>query len=153
MDDLDLFARAEIDADPVRMPIGFEVGFGRGDDTDLETLSQDDPIVVDIGGGLAIRIAGRIDRLDQVDSQRFEIVDYKTGRYWQQDWTGTFSGGRRLQHALYGLAAAELLRRTHRNAVITGAQYYFPSAKGWQKRVQIAAPPLESITARACRSA
>ena len=146
MDDLDLFARAEIDADPVRMPIGFEVGFGRGDDTDLETLSQDDPIVVDIGGGLAIRIAGRIDRLDQVDSQRFEIVDYKTGRYWHQDWTGTFSGGRRLQHALYGLAAAELLRRTHRDAVITGAQYYFPSAKGWQKRVQIAAPPLESIT-------
>jgi ATP-dependent helicase/nuclease subunit B len=146
MDDLDLFARAEIDADAARMPIGFEVGFGRGDDTDREPLSQDEPIVVDIGGGLAIRIAGRIDRLDQLGSQRFEIVDYKTGRYWHQDWTGTFAGGRRLQHALYGLAAAELLRRAHRHAVITGAQYYFPSAKGWQKRVQIAAPPLESIT-------
>jgi ATP-dependent helicase/nuclease subunit B len=146
MEDLELFARAEIAADPARTPIGFEVGFGRGDGTDVEALSQDDPIVLDLGGGLSVRVAGRIDRLDDLGSHRFEIVDYKTGRYFHQDWTGTFAGGRRLQHALYGLAAAELLRRTHPDAVVTGAQYYFPSAKGWQKRVRISAPPLASIT-------
>ena len=140
--DLGLFAEVECAADASRMPIGFEVGFGRGDGTDLEALSQDDPIVVEIGPGLAVRIAGRIDRLDQIGTQRFEIVDYKTGRFWHQDWTGTFAGGRRLQHALYGLAAAELLRRQYKSAVIAGAQYYFPSAKGWQKRVRIAAPSL-----------
>ncbi len=140
MEDLRLYAEAECAADSRRTPIGFEVGFGRRGDPDVETLSQDEPIVVEIGPGLAVRIAGRIDRLDELGEQRFEIVDYKTGRFWHQDWTGTFAGGRRLQHALYGLAAAELLKRKYKKVVIAGAQYYFPSAKGWQKRVHIAAP-------------
>jgi ATP-dependent helicase/nuclease subunit B len=139
MEDLALFAAAECAAEPDRNPIGFEVGFGRDKD-DEEPLSQEAPIVIDIGGGLTVRIAGRIDRLDQTGGQTFEIVDYKTGRYWEPSWTGTFAGGRRLQHALYGLAAAHLLRRGYKGAVVAGAQYYFPSAKGWQKRVRIAAP-------------
>ncbi len=144
LDDLALFAGAESASDADRTPIGFEVGFGRGGTDDGEPLGQDDPIVIDIGHGRAVRIAGRLDRLDEIAGRGFEIVDYKTGRYWERDWVGTFAGGRRLQHALYGLAAAELLRRQYKKAVITGAQYYFPSAKGWQKRVRIAAPSLAS---------
>lgn len=140
LEDLALFAAAEAEAESTRTPIGFEVGFGRSGPDDGEPLGQDNPIVVDIGGGLTFRIAGRIDRLDDLGRGGFEIVDYKTGRYWEKDWIGTFAGGRRLQHALYGLAAAELLRRNYGKVVIAGAQYYFPSAKGWQKRVQIPAP-------------
>ena len=147
MQDLTLFAAAEATAESTRTPIGFEVGFGRSGTDDGEPLGQDDPIVVDIGAGLTFRIAGRIDRLDDLGRHGFEIVDYKTGRYWEKDWLGTFAGGRRLQHALYGLAAAELLRRKHGKVVIAGAQYYFPSAKGWQKRVRIPAPAL-AATAR-----
>ena len=66
---------------------------------------------IDLGGGLTFRIAGRIDRIDKVGPSEFQVLDYKTGGFWRDDWKGTFNGGRRLQHALYGLAAVELLRR------------------------------------------
>ena len=49
------------------------------------------------------------------------MLDYKTGGFWRDDWKGTFNGGRRLQHALYGLAAVELLRARYKNPKVTGA--------------------------------
>ena len=70
----------------------------------------------------------------------FKILDYKTGGYWADDWKGTFNGGRRLQHALYGLAAVELLKRKFKNPRVTGGVYYFSSRKGGQERVEIPAP-------------
>ena len=63
-------------------------------------------------------------------------------------WKGTFAGGRRLQHALYGLAAAELLRRKHKKAKVTAAQYYFPSAKGQRERKRI---PMQTRATRWAR--
>jgi hypothetical protein len=78
---------------------------------------------------------------------RFEIVDYKTGGFWREDWAGTFAGGTRLQHALYGLAATALLRQETTGAIVTGAQYYFPSEKGGQERKHIQAPPLAHVRA------
>ena len=71
---------------------------------------------IDLGGGLTFRIAGRIDRIDKVGPSEFQVLDYKTGGFWRDDWKGTFNGGRRLQHALYGLAAVELLRARYKNA-------------------------------------
>ncbi|MBA2301124.1 MAG: PD-(D/E)XK nuclease family protein [Acidobacteria bacterium] len=75
---------------------------------------------IDLGGGLTFRVAGRIDRIDRVGPAQFEVLDYKTGGFWRDDWQGIFSGGRRLQHALYGLAAVELLRAKYRNPKVTG---------------------------------
>ena len=65
------------------------------------------------------------------------MIDYKTGGYWEPDWKGTFSGGKKLQHALYGLAAVELLKRLVKKPTIDGAVYYFPSVKGRQTRKAI----------------
>jgi ATP-dependent helicase/nuclease subunit B len=144
--DLDLFVRAECDGDRSRTPIGLEVAFGKGGDAGTEPLAADEPIVIRAGGGLTFRLAGRIDRVDEVvgagDRVSFEIVDYKTGTYYEPAWQGTFAKGRRLQHALYGLAAAELLKRRAKAPVVSGAQYYFSSAKGTQERKIIPAPPL-----------
>jgi ATP-dependent helicase/nuclease subunit B len=143
--DLAIFVEAEAQLDAARTPIGLEVGFGRGGASEIEPLSQEQPIVLDLGGGVTITVAGRIDRIDQIEridrtgKTTFEIIDYKTGGYWADDWIGVFAGGTRLQHALYGLAAAELLRRTTKSATVSGAQYYFPSEKGQQERKQIAA--------------
>ena len=81
-------------------------------------LARAEPVEIDLGGGLTFRIAGRIDRIDKVGPRRFEVIDYKTGGFWRDDWTGTFNGGRRLQHALYGLAAVELLRRSYKKAKV-----------------------------------
>ncbi len=72
--------------------------------------SAREAVEIDLGNGNTFRIAGRIDRIDKVGEASFEVLDYKTGSYWEPNWTGIFQGGRLLQHALYGLAAAELLK-------------------------------------------
>jgi ATP-dependent helicase/nuclease subunit B len=146
LEDLALFVEAEEALHASRTPVGFEVSFGRAGHADGEALAQADPVVVDVGG-LTLRIAGRIDRIDRVAPHSFEIVDYKTGGYWKDDWRGTFAGGRRLQHALYGLAATVLLRKQDRKASVLAAEYYFSSAKGHQERKRIATPPVDQ-TAR-----
>jgi ATP-dependent helicase/nuclease subunit B len=140
LEDLDLFINAEALLDTSRTPIGFEVSFGRADAVDDEPLAHADPVTIDVGGGRKLRIAGRIDRIDRVGPATYEIVDYKTGGFWAKDWKGTFAGGTRLQHALYGLAARDLLERIDAGARVSGAQYYFSSAKGHQERKRIDAP-------------
>ena len=111
--DLELFLEAEFDRPVDRTPVGLEVAFGRSygeHDDDGEPLAQSEPVEIDLGGGLKFRLTGRIDRIDQIGPSSFEVIDYKTGGYWADDWaTGVFAGGRRLQHALYGLAATKLL--------------------------------------------
>lgn len=144
--DIELFLKAECDIEEDRTPVGFEVSFGRLLNEDSsEPLAQTEPIVIDLGKGLRFRLAGRIDRIDQIDASSFEILDYKTGGYFEQDWRGTFAGGRRLQHALYGLAAVELLKRNCKRPTITRAVYYFSSSKGGQERVRIPFPPAPAI--------
>jgi hypothetical protein len=150
LEDLLLFAEAEAQANGSNStPLGFEVGFGRGGSDEGESLTQIDPVVVNLGGGLSLRIAGRIDRIDQVGAladATFEIVDYKTGGYYAPAWKGTFAGGTRLQHALYSLAVVELLKKSHKKPRVTGATYYFTSAKGKQARKHIPLQPIAKVT-------
>jgi hypothetical protein len=145
--DLKLFVEAECAVDKSGIPVGLEVSFGKGGDGSTEPLDQAEPIVIELGNGLSFRLRGRIDRIDQLDSSSFLIVDYKTGGYFEADWKGVFAGGRRLQHALYGLAAAALLRRQHEVTTIVGGDYYFSAAKGCQERVSIAKPSTAAVTA------
>jgi ATP-dependent helicase/nuclease subunit B len=88
-----------------------------------------------------------MDRIDKVGPASFEVVDYKTGGFWRDSWKGSFNGGRRLQHALYGLAAVELLKARYQNPEITAGVYYFSSHKGRQERVTIPAPTQKAIAA------
>jgi ATP-dependent helicase/nuclease subunit B len=62
-------------------------------------------------------------------------VDYKTGRYRQDDYEGTFMGGRLLQHALYALAARELIQGVDPRARVGAGSYYFPTSRGRGERV------------------
>jgi RecB family exonuclease len=149
--DLELFLLEECDREPTRTPIGLEVSFGyaldEDEDSEPEALAQRDPIVVDLGGGLTFKLAGRIDRIDQIGEATFEVIDYKTGGYYAAKWaSGVFSGGSRLQHALYGLAAAQLLRRKYRRAKVTRGTYYFSSAKGGKERRSIDTPSTAAVT-------
>ena len=144
--DVELFLRGEID-NGRSTPIGFEVSFGRPLEDEIEPLARPEPIEIDLGGGLKFRIAGRIDRIDQVGPSSFEVLDYKTGGYWRDDWKGTFKGGRLLQHALYGLATVELLRTRYAQPQVVGGVYYFSSRKGRGQRVPIPAPSRSAIAA------
>jgi ATP-dependent helicase/nuclease subunit B len=125
LEDLALFSRAEITNLDHRTPVALEAPF-----TDHVVKA----------GDLTFRIRGRIDRIDQLQDGTFEILDYKTGSYYAPAWLGTFAGGRRLQHALYGLAAVDILKAAkHKSPRVVGATYYFSSAKGQQHAKHIAA--------------
>jgi hypothetical protein len=114
------------------------VSFGRPLEGDLEPLARAEPVDIDLGGGLTFRIAGRIDRIDKVGAS-FEVIDYKTGGFWRDSWKGTFDGGRRLQHALYGLAAVALLRSKYKDPKVV-AGVLLSSHKGAAGAQTIPAP-------------
>jgi ATP-dependent helicase/nuclease subunit B len=144
LSDIELFLDAECD-DTTSTPIGLEVSFGRPLEDDKEPLAQAEAVEIELGSGLTFRIAGRIDRISKVGPASFEVLDYKTGGFWRDDWKGVFNGGRRLQHALYGLAAVELLRRRYKNPKVVAGVYYFPSRRGRRERVRIDAPGQQAI--------
>jgi hypothetical protein len=91
--------------------------------------SQDDPVELDVGD-VRFRLAGRIDRIDRRPDGTFRVIDYKTGRFWRDDYAGMVQGGRLLQHALYGRAAERLLARVDPQAQVSEAGYYFPCVRG-----------------------
>ncbi|MEO8678621.1 MAG: PD-(D/E)XK nuclease family protein [Vicinamibacterales bacterium] len=146
LDDLLLFVTAEDASDPARTAVAFEVSFGRPGGGE-EPLAQAEPIVIDLGGGLKFRLAGQIDRIDEIGPSSFQVIDYKTGGYWDNDWKGTFAGGKKLQHALYGLAAVEILKRRVKKPVVKDCVYYFPSAKGRQTHKVIPTQTTATVTA------
>jgi RecB family exonuclease len=133
--DLELFIREECAQRGIE-GIGFEVTFGTSSD-DTENLAREEPIVISLGQRKRILLRGRIDRINRLQDGTYEIVDYKTGGFWRDDWAGVFAGGTRLQHALYGLAAAELLRaRLDEKAEVRHAAYRFPTSRGFRNRVE-----------------
>lgn len=137
--DLDQFFDAECNREADREPVGFEVAFGMPSDAG-ETLGRDEPVTVDLGGGLRFRLQGKIDRIDRIGDGTFEVIDYKTGSFYEPRYSGTFRGGRLLQHALYGRAASELLRERFGSVDVARGVYYFPSFKGGLERKVIDAP-------------
>lgn len=138
--DLDQFFDAERDREQGREPVGFEVAFGMPGD-EGETLGRDEAVTIDLGPGLRFRLQGKIDRIDRLGDGTFEVIDYKTGSYYEPRYAGTFRGGRLLQHALYGLAASELLKEQYgADARVARGAYYFPSYKGGLERRSIDAP-------------
>ncbi len=152
--DLELFLRFELERGG-QSPVAFEVAFGSPGGVEareqdlLEPLARVEPVEIRLGGR-AIRLRGRIDRInrfEQADRPDYEIIDYKTGGYFASDYDGTFRGGRLLQHALYGLVATELLRTRQRDARVASGAYYFPSARAGGQLVRIAQPTQAETTA------
>ncbi len=135
--DIELFFEAESQPS-TSTPIGFEVSFGRPLEDSVEALARPEAVEIDLGEGLLIRIAGRVDRIDKLSDTTFEVLDYKTESYYPPGWQGVFSKGRRLQHALYGLAAVDLLRAHYKRPKVEAGAYYFPTHKGRQQRPAIA---------------
>jgi ATP-dependent helicase/nuclease subunit B len=142
--DLALFLAFEA-SDARRQAIGFEVAFGG--DPEGEPLARREPVTIDLGEGVRFPLRGRIDRIDRLPDGTYEIVDYKTGSaFLPGGLEATFAGGRQLQHALYALAAVELLRETDPSARAVGS-YYFPTGRGGQERQVRAATSREQVTA------
>jgi ATP-dependent helicase/nuclease subunit B len=130
--DLALFLKFEAEDHRQRRPLGFEVAFGGA--TEGEALGRREPVTIDLGDGLRFKLRGRMDRIDRLADGTYEVVDYKTGSaFLPGGLDATFAGGRQLQHALYALAAAELLRERDGQARVVGS-YYFPTTRGRRER-------------------
>jgi ATP-dependent helicase/nuclease subunit B len=77
-------------------------------------------------GDATIRLRGAVDRIDELPGGELAIVDYKTGSAFRYgEASGTYEGGRRLQHALYAAAVEQGLERK-----VARAAYHFPTLKG-----------------------
>jgi ATP-dependent helicase/nuclease subunit B len=134
--DLELFIAAEC-ADRGVEGVGFEVTFGARSDEPNEDLADERPVAIPVAGRRRILLRGRIDRINRLNDGSYEVVDYKTGVFWRDDWGGVFAAGTRLQHALYSAAATQLLQAREKGARVTRASYVFPTARGWRNRVEI----------------
>lgn len=96
-------------------PLALELKFGLGGDA---------PLPMEVPGG-TILLRGAADRVDGGDPE-LTIVDYKTGSPFGFDrGSGTFNGGRRLQHIVYTRVVEELLGRR-----VQAFEYHFPSSRG-----------------------
>jgi len=136
--DLDFFLKDEV-ASPERTPVALEVAFGFLDPGNEEPLATADPVPIDLGNGQRILLRGRIDRIDRLADGRYEVIDYKTGGLYRKKYTGTFGGGKLLQHALYSRAARELLLSLDPAPRLGPSTYYFASEKGAAQRVSFPA--------------
>jgi ATP-dependent helicase/nuclease subunit B len=86
-------------------------------------LGDDEPVILETAKG-ALRLRGAIDRIDE-DLEGLRVIDYKTGAVRDFAGTGTYHGGRRLQHALYAQVAE---RRVGGTVVLAG--YHYPTIRG-----------------------
>jgi len=94
---------------PDHIPLGLEVSFGLGE-VDQE-LSRAQPVELELGQNMRIRIQGRIDRIDQTPDG-YRVIDFKTGHNWKEAGNAGYNQGRHLQHDLYALVAEQLLDTT-----------------------------------------
>lgn len=92
-------------------------------------FGDDEPVRIDLPGG-ALRIRGKIDRIDRLPDGSLAVVDYKTGKTFPfRRETGVYFGGRRLQHAFYAAGAESL----HEGRVAR-VEYHFPGVRGENER-------------------
>ncbi len=116
--DVRSFVRMVRERPPAWLDLERRFGYGRGGD----------PVELSIPGG-RLRVSGRIDRVDEEDAG-LVVVDYKTGKtYGYGAATGTWSGGRRLQHLIYARVARLLYGRE-----VTRMEFWFPTARGENHR-------------------
>ena len=118
--DAQLFVNAEHEAfgrDPWTV-VATESEFGFDSGADEALLPLDD--------GTSVRVRGRVDRVDRMSDGTLRLVDYKSGKSFELDTTrGAFDGGRKLQLAVYSPAVSKQF-----DAVVSAAEYHFPTRKG-----------------------
>lgn len=120
------------------LPLFFEVPFGLGPEKVKKAgcgLSRS--ISIDLGNDRSIRFNGVIDRIDQIEPGVYCVWDYKTGSARDYGEQLYFNKGRQIQHALYAIAAEEILKKVlpDRSPKVKFAGYLFPSLRGEGKEV------------------
>ncbi len=134
---LEVFLRAEEDLWlEGSIPLYLEVPFGLGAEGRAgagQGLAE--PVELALPGGGSLRLRGRIDRIDRTPRRgHYRVWDFKTGGTYGFDERAYIRQGRQIQHALYGVAAEEILRQEDPAARVEEAGYLFPTEKGEGER-------------------
>jgi RecB family exonuclease len=98
----------EAEAAPRSRPRHFEVAFGFDVPSAPGEAFSKDPLTVDLEDGRALRVIGRIDRIDESQDGSLILRDYKTGKAPRSNDGALFRGGQQLQIPFYVLAAARI---------------------------------------------
>ena len=103
------FLALEIDDQDGALPAYFEFSFGSDPQMGLrdESSSQAPFVLADPNSGEAVRLFGKIDRIDRTPSGHFTVVDYKTGQV--PAVVADIRRGTSLQLPIYLMAAEALL--------------------------------------------
>ncbi|MCC6509731.1 MAG: PD-(D/E)XK nuclease family protein [Pirellulaceae bacterium] len=96
-------------------------------------LDCDTPIELALTDGRALRLAGRIDRIDRLlitGSERYVIWDYKSGSNFGYSQSDPFAQGRKLQPFLYvGMLRHRFEQLDRDPDAVEGFGYFFPSPR------------------------
>lgn len=116
-------------------PQYFEAPFGINNQVNIDKAGAGliNPVAIEIKPGSTFRLRGVIDRIDQVpgDLPRYGVWDYKTGSTYGYEENQYLNKGRQLQHALYAIAAEEILEEAGRKSPeVSEGGYIFPTQKG-----------------------
>ena len=127
--DAHVFLQAERANEGDGTPHRFEFSFGmssyRQRDGDVSERAE-----IALGGGEALYLRGKVDRIDRHPDGTLSIWDYKTGRAKDFNEANPLQGGKKMQWALYSYAVEELL-----GATVREAGYFFTSTKEMGRRL------------------
>ena len=122
-------------------PLAFEVSFGFGESGGL---NSEPPVILELAEDIALRIRGRIDRVDRVEDN-LVIWDYKTGSMAQYDERDLLKRGTHLQWALYAYALNSTLRQQNEPGRVQLSGYVFPGDREHGRRLSDTPPAPETL--------
>lgn len=140
--DLELTARIFLREEELlcreRIPTYFEAAVGLEPEGGGNPIDHPEPVEIELPDGRAIRVRGRIDRVDELrgGGGAYCLCDYKTGSSRKFDRGNPFQGGRRIQHALYLALARKRLEECHPGAKVAFFEYFFPNTREHGERLR-----------------
>ena len=133
-DSCDVFLAVE-ESEMTSTPVLFEAPFGLSRWKPSVGSGSIDPVRIDFGPGVSFLLNGQIDRIDRVGKDVYCIWDYKTGSTRGYEEHRYLCKGRQVQHALYAIAAEQILKDRLGGAPrVESSGYYFPTKRGEGRR-------------------
>ena len=136
---VDIFLAVERDPENPWRPCYFETAIGMEPDRYPSALDSRSPVEVNLGGGIAVRLRGRIDRVDIRErgaNKEVIIWDYKTGSAGSYKEDSPFGKGMKLQGVIYPLLVEKRISEVlGENTVLYGFGYYLASDRGNGERI------------------